>query len=87
MNATRPAAALIQPSEEMGEQSLKSASLKVRGLGYLWDKDEARGKVTGGEKMVRLSSFYEDITYRCFHGMHAQKIAALTYSEGGVFGP
>ena len=51
-----------QPSEEMGEQNLKSASPKEggRGLGYLWDKEVgwsevwgAWGKMIGNKKKVR----------------------------------
>ena len=70
-----------------GRTSLRSASLKTRGLRYLWSKEavwpdvwekwlEIR-KRWGKKKQVQLSSML-------LHGRHVQKMTTLAYSEGGI---
>ena len=75
-----------------GRASLKSAFLKARGSGYLRDKEAAWSEVWG--KMTAVKKRWSDwcsvqayLSYVLLHGMPVQKMAALAWSEGGVFGP
>lgn len=69
--------------------SLKSTSLKARGLRCLWDEAEVLGARVGKdhwrqEKGGQLFCTDAQLSSWLLQGTHAQKMAALAYSEGGV---